>query len=153
MGHVINSIHIDAPPERVFELITDAQRFPEWGDSVIEVKDVSGPQDRVGASFTAVMKFAGRRVESRFETTRVEKPTYLEQKGTMPGGGDSTAINRLEPAGGGTDAKVELDYELPGGFFGDLADRLFMERAIERGVKHNGDNLKAICEAGVHAHA
>ena len=120
MGHVINSIHIDAPPERVFELITDAQRFPEWGDSVIEGKDVSGPQDRVGASFTAVMKFAGRRVESRFETTRVEKPTYLEQKGTMPGGGDSTAINRLEPAGGGTDAKVELDYELPGGFFGDL---------------------------------
>lgn len=153
MGHVVNSIHIDAPPERVFELISDARRFPEWGTNVIEVKDVSGPQDRVGASYTAVMRFAGRRMEGRWEITRVEKPSYVEQKGTALGGGDATAINRLEPAGGGTDITFELDYELPGGFVGDLADRLFVERAIERGVKHNGDNLKAICEAEVLAHA
>lgn len=46
-----------------------------------------------------------------------------------------------------------MDYELPGGFFGDIADRLFMERQIERDVKHSNENFKALCEAKVPAHA
>jgi hypothetical protein len=36
---------------------------------------------------------------------------------------------------------------LPGGFAGSVADKLFVERAIERDVKHSMENFKAICEA------
>ncbi len=151
MGHVVNSIHIDAPAERVFELSIDAQRLPEWQNTVIEVKDVSGPLDRVGAGYTAVMKIAGRRLDGRWEVTRVEKPSYFEVTGTAPGGGRATVITRIEPAGDGTDSTVELDYELPGGFLGGFADKLFVERAIERDMKHSGENFKAICEMEVPA--
>ncbi|MGH2356885.1 MAG: hypothetical protein ACRDGJ_02595 [Candidatus Limnocylindria bacterium] len=42
---------------------------------------------------------------------------------------------------------VELDYELPGGLAGDIADKLFMERAIERRIRHSNENLKALAEA------
>ena len=153
MGHVVNRFHVDAPPERVFELSIQAERFPEWVNTLVEVKDVSAPLDRVGASYTGVMKIAGRRLEGRWEVTRVEKPRYLETTGTAPGGGRATTITRLEPAGGGTDSTFELDYELPGGFLGGAVDKLFVERAMERDVIHSGENLKAICEAEVLAHA
>jgi uncharacterized membrane protein len=44
---------------------------------------------------------------------------------------------------------IEVDYELPGGFVGGVADKLFVERAIERDIKHSLENFKAICEADV----
>lgn len=147
MGHVVNTIHIDASPERVFEYGLNAERLPEWNATFAEVKDISGPLDRVGASYTSVLKIAGRRLESRWEVTRFEKPTYFEMAGTAPGGGRATVITRNEPADGGTKSTVELDYELPGGFLGGFVNKLFVERAIERDVKHTSENFKAIVEA------
>jgi uncharacterized protein YndB with AHSA1/START domain len=153
MGHIRQSSHIDASPEQVFALAIDAKRVPEWNASVVETRDVSGPLDRVGASYTAILKLGGRRLEGQWEVSRVEQPGLLEITGTAPGGGRATAINRFEPAAMGTDFSLEVDYELPGGFVGGIADKLFVERAIERDAKHSLENFKAICEAEVHVPA
>jgi hypothetical protein len=40
-----------------------------------------------------------------------------------------------------------VDYQLPAGFLGELADKLFVERSVARDVQHSGENLKAIAEA------
>lgn len=149
MGHVVHHIHIDAPPERVFELAIQIERLPEWQANLVEVRDVAGPGDRIGTSWTAVLKIAGRKLESRWEITRAERPTRLESSGTAPGGGRATMVNRFEPAADGTDSSIEIDYELPGGFVGDVADKLFVERSVERDTRHSAENFKAICEAGV----
>jgi uncharacterized membrane protein len=149
MGHVLQTGHIDAPPDRAFALALDAARIPEWNSSVIEVKDISGSLDQVGSSYVSVLKLAGRRLDGRWEVSRVESPRVLEFAGTAPGGGRATSKNRFEPAGDGTDLTIEIDYELPGGFVGGMADKLFVERAIERDVKHSVENFKAICEAEV----
>jgi uncharacterized protein YndB with AHSA1/START domain len=149
MGHIRQSSHIDASREKAFALAIDAKRVPEWNASVVETSDVTGPLDRVGASYTTVLKLGGRRLEGQWEVSRVEQPGLLEITGTAPGGGRATAINRFESAGTGTDFSLELDYELPGGFVGGLADKLFVERAIERDAKHSLENFKAICEAEV----
>jgi hypothetical protein len=42
---------------------------------------------------------------------------------------------------------------LPGGFFGGIADKVFIERQIERDIKHSNENFKALCEAKVPASA
>jgi hypothetical protein len=153
MGSIRQTSHIDVPPEKAFALAIDAKRIPEWNASVVETKDFTGSLDQVGASYTAVLKLGGRRLESRWEVSRVEQPGLLETTGTAPGGGRVTALNRLEPAGTGTDSSLELDYDLPGGFFGGIADKLFVERAIERDAKHSAENFKAICEAEAHVPA
>jgi uncharacterized protein YndB with AHSA1/START domain len=147
MGHVQQTGHIDAPPDKVFALATDAARIPEWNSSVVEVKDITGSLGQAGASYVSVLKLGGRRLESRWEVSRAERPHVLEFTGTAPGGGQATARNRFEPANGGTDITIELDYEFPGGFVGGVADRLFVERAIDRDIKHSVENFKAICEA------
>ena len=48
----------------------------------------------------------------------------------------------IEPSGGGTRAAVEVDYQLPAGFLGEVANRLFIERSVERDVRHTLENLK-----------
>ena len=147
MGHVRQMGHVDAPPDRVFALTIDATRDPEWNSSVVEVKDVTGLLDSVGASYTAILKLGGRPLETRWEVTKVEKPRLIEQRASSSAGGSATSTTTFEPAGDGTDLTVEVDYELPGGFVGGVADKLFVERAIERDVKHSIENFKAICEA------
>ena len=148
MGHVIQTGHIDASPDKAFALAIDAARIPEWNSSVIEVKEITGSLDQVGSSYVSVLKLGGRRLDGRWEVSRVEAPRVLEFTGTAPGGGRATAKNRFESAGG-TEITIEIDYELPGGFVGGMADKLFVERAIERDVKHSIENYKAICEAEV----
>ena len=153
MAHIVTHFHVDAPPDRVFELGANAERIPEWNASVTEVKDVTGKLDHVGAAYTAVMKIAGRRLEGRWEVVKIERPSYTELRGSAPGGGRATLITRNTPAGGGCDCSGELDYELPGGFIGDLAFKLFAERSVERDVRHSNENFKAIIEAEVPVHA
>jgi len=146
MGHIRESVHIDAPIDQVWEIITKPERFAEWQVGVEEVKG-DGPTDRVGARYSAVVKSMGRRLELNSEVTRVEKPRLIEQKATGPGGVDGTALITLEPAGRGADVPYTMDYALPGGFVGGIADKLFMERALDRDIRHGSENLKALCEA------
>jgi uncharacterized membrane protein len=153
MGHVLQTGHVDAPPEKAFAMAVDVARTPEWNSSVIEVKDITGSLDQVGSSYVSVLKLAGRRLEGRWEVSRVKRPRLLEFTGTAPGGGKATAKNRFESADAGTDVTIEVDYELPGGFVGGMADKLFVERAIERDFKHSMENFKAICEAEIHVPA
>jgi uncharacterized membrane protein len=147
MGHIRESIHIDAPIDQVWDLGAKSERYPEWQTGIVEVKNSTGPIDHVGAKYTAVYKSMGRTLEATFEVTRAEKPRLMEQRGTIPGGGHGTSLQTAEPAGGGTDVTITMDYDLPGGFVGGLADKLFMERALERDIRHSNENFKALCEA------
>lgn len=147
MGHIRESIHVDAPIDQVWELGAKCERYPEWQTGIVEVKDCTGPIDHVGAKYTSVYKAMGRSLEVTTEVTRAEKPRLIEDKLTVPGGGHGTSLLTAEPAGGGTDLTFIFDYELPGGFVGGMADKLFMERAIERDIRHGNENFKALCEA------
>jgi hypothetical protein len=149
MGHVRQKTHIDVPPESVHAFVIDASRIAEWNSSVVEVRDVTGKLDTVGTSYTAILKLGGRQLETRWEVTRVEGQRLAEFVASSAAGGRATSTTTLEPAGGGADLTIEVDYELPGGFVGGMADKLFVERAIERDIRHSMENVKAICEAEV----
>ncbi len=78
MGHIRQTFHVDAPIERVWEFGSDANRYPEWQVHIIEVHNVNGPMDHVGAGYEALMRAGGRRIQVRFEVTKAEKPRYVE---------------------------------------------------------------------------
>src|SRR5215218_8343608 len=63
MGHIHESVHIDAPVEAAWRLGRDASRMPEWNTTTVEVKDVTGPLEQVGSRVTLVSKVAGRRLD------------------------------------------------------------------------------------------
>jgi uncharacterized protein YndB with AHSA1/START domain len=51
MAHYTFSVHVDAPPESVFDLWTNLQSMGEWVGGVTGVTDISGPVDRVGTTY------------------------------------------------------------------------------------------------------
>lgn len=146
MGHVRDTIHINAPVERVWNLYADPSRMPEWDTNTIEVRDFPERIDEVGAKFTSVVRVMGRKMTGSFETTRVEKPLILEQKVKLPGGGHATATLALTESGGGTDMTMTADYELPLGMFSGVAEKL-LAGSIEQDTRHANENFKALCEA------
>jgi carbon monoxide dehydrogenase subunit G len=146
MATVREEVHIDAPPERVWDILTDPERVAQYNVTIVEVKNPTGRLDQVGASFDAVVKVYGRRIEGRWEVVEVDPQRRIVQRGSGAGGGTATVIGTIEPSNGGTNAAVEIDYELPAGFLGELANRLFVERSVERDVRHTNENLKALAE-------
>jgi uncharacterized membrane protein len=151
MGHVRVSGHINAPIDQVWDLNATCERVPEWNVNVIEVRDCQGRLDRVGAKTTTVSRVMGRKIEGSAETTRADKPHAFAQKLTGAGGAKATVSVTYAEAGGGTDATVELDYDLPMGMFAGIAEKL-LGGSIERDLHHSMENFKALCEATVPAH-
>jgi uncharacterized membrane protein len=149
MTHLRLTEHFEAPIDRVFELGADFKRYPEWNVSYNEVKEVTGPADKVGTRIHGVMRILGRPMEGWGEVVEVERPRMMKIAGTGLEGGHVTTMYRLTPAGTGTDFEAVVDYELPAGVFGKIADKLYVEKATERDLRHSIENFKALAEAKV----
>jgi uncharacterized membrane protein len=151
MGHIRVSEHINAPIDQVWDLNASCERVPEWNVNIIEVKGCQGRLDRVGATTTTVGRIMGRNIEGSAETTKADKPHAFAQKFTGAGGAKGSISIMYAEAGRGTDATVELDYDLPMGLFAGIAEKL-LGGSIERDLRHSMENFKALCEATVPAH-
>lgn len=148
MGHLRETIHIAAPVDQVWDLGADARRMTEWDVNTLEVRDCPDRIDWVGAKFTSVSRVMGRQLTTTSETTKVVKPSFLEQQIVLPGGGHASASMTFEVTATGTDETISIDYELPGGLFAGVAEKL-LASSIERDFRHGNENFKALCEAAV----
>lgn len=137
--------HFEAPIEQVFELAIDYKRLPEWNVSYLAVDEVTGPPDKVGTRIHATMRVLGRTMEGWAEVVEVERPRFIKLAGTSTQGGALTSTYRFLPVETGTDVEIVAEYELPG-IFGSVADKLFVQKAIERDVRHSLENYKAFVE-------
>ncbi len=146
MGHVRESISIEAPPESAWRVGRDANRIPEWNTTAIEVRNVSGPLDQAGTRFTVVSKIAGRPLDVTWTVDRVEVPRFAETSATAPGGGQARQRIDYEREGNGTRVTIDLEYELPMGWFGERFNKRVAERMIARDVRHSSENFKALVE-------
>jgi uncharacterized protein YndB with AHSA1/START domain len=150
MGHISRTIHVEATPEQVFDLFTNPERFREWQVPAAEVKDITGTPGTVGLGWTTATTFAGRKMENHMSVTAVERPRSFEVKGT--GSGTATLRGRFEPAAGGTDVTIESEYEMPLGFIGDAANKLFFEKSFAESWDKSLAKLKALVEAEAPVH-
>lgn len=146
MGHVRDSVQIEAESTAVFELAIDPLRWPEWQTTTVEAKGVDGPLDTVGKTYRIVVSFAGQKLEGNGRVTKFERPEVFEVLGSAPGGGRLVSRTTLEEWDGGTRATIEIDYELPGGFMAQLLGPV-IGRQIEMEVRQSALNLKSLAEA------
>jgi carbon monoxide dehydrogenase subunit G len=150
MGHISRTIHVEATPEQAFDLMANPERLREWQVPAAEVKDITGTPGTVGLGWTTVSSFAGRKMEGHMSVTAVERPRSFEAKGT--GSFAATLRGRFEPAAGGTDVTLENEYEMPLGFIGDAADKLFFEKSFAESWDKSLAKFKALVEAEAPAH-
>ena len=117
MGAYRFSVHVAAPPERVFALWTDLDRMPEWVGGVTKINDVSGPIDRAGTRYT--VWFGGMR--SNTEVLEADPPrVFRTHFGNWLLRGENAATFELE--GDGTRITQEMRTE---GWIAAVAARIF----------------------------
>lgn len=127
------SIHIDAPPQRVWDLYADVERSVEWVPFAEEILFVSGPAG-LGQVYRERTRLGGISDVAEWTVIEWNPPTRQVQRSTGKGM-DSRLIIEIAPEGAGALARQEvlLRSRAPGPL-GWLHERVF-GRVAKRGVE------------------
>jgi uncharacterized protein YndB with AHSA1/START domain len=148
MAHIERTIDIAAPPEEVFGVLTDLDRLPDWSTITVATHDAPDGHLDVGDTFRQTLRILGRNLDCDWKVTDVDRPNHVAYEATAPGGGQLRMAQHVRADGDGSRVELDLDYELPGGFGGEMVDRAFVQRRNEREAQHSLDNLKDLLETG-----
>ena len=129
---------IDAPAERVWEVMSDAERWREWTPSVTGIRLLGGGPLAVGSR--AVIRQPGF-PPALWKVTSVEPGRGFTWVSAVPGI-RVVAQHSVEPTAGGSRATLSLDLQ---GAFGGLFGRL-TKGITERYLAYEAAGLKARSE-------
>ena len=103
-------VAVDAPIERVWAILSDIERQPEWMHDLKSVRLATPPPVGAGTRAVGRVRVMGISVEDPVEVTAFEPPTHfaIRHKGLIRGGGDI----RLAPGADGTSTVVTWDETL-----------------------------------------
>lgn len=135
---------VTEPPDEVYGLWSDLERLPSFMAHLDEVR-VTGPRTsrwRASAPF-------GKTVEWDAETTQQIPGRLIAWRSVDGADIDNSGEVRLEPAPGdrGTEIRVTLRYDLPGGALGKAAARYFGEEPHQQ-LDDDLRRFKQIAETG-----
>ncbi len=149
MGDVVaQTIEIEAPIERVWELIMDPERLGEWVTIHEEVFDVPDGPLRQGSRFGQRMKLKGVPLKVRWEVAELEAPTAARWQGEAAAGAVARISYGLSEGGAVTTFDYENEFELPAGKVGKLAGRAFNAMSGDREAQKSLARLKELIENG-----
>ena len=146
MGAIEKSIEIEAPPEKVWEMLA-LDKLPEWNIEYGNVKytsEVLNPEDKykVGASSHTNIKGPG---EIDFEITESLKNEKLTFRMLGKRAYNTVVTYILEPSKDGTKFNFVMTYEIPGGILGKVFGGLG-KRMLEKEANQSLETLKSILE-------
>jgi len=141
------TIHINAPPEKVYAMITDVTRMGEWSPETYKcewIEGASGPA--VGARF----KGSNKRGIVRWSTKPTVKVADPGKEFTFetgrPGKEDTRWTYRVAPKDGGTELTESFEslrYTL---FFKIVSPPKMRTRQLQEGVEKTVDRIKHVAE-------
>lgn len=144
MAEIRTEIEIDAAPERVWEVLTDFEAYPEWNPHVTSIVG----EARLDAQLTARMKaFGGRGVTMKPRVVRFDEAKEFRWIGRLllPRVFDGEHIFELHPLDGGGTRFVQRE-EFRGVLVWPLLRMVRSES--EKGFMAMNEALKARAEAG-----
>jgi len=112
MGTYRRAFRLNAPPERVWELMVDPDRLPEWNGAFDRVTEATGHLDEIGATYTQVMRVAGVELLGEWEITGVETNQQREFSGRPPGMTRCKGVETFDAVDGTTEYTLEMNYTL-----------------------------------------
>jgi len=144
MGHVQRSVVVNAPPEEVFGLQVDTDRYGEWVDHFAGL-DGEPAALAEGDSFRWRMKLWKLAFRLRSTVAALDPPhRYQEEiRGLVRGALTKT----VSPQKRRTQLSWTLNYRVPGGPFGVAVDWLIAHRLADRAVLHSLQGAKRVLEA------
>lgn len=145
MARIEKSIVINAPPEKVFAVISDFEGMIKWNDDIKESKITSKKRKGVGVTFHQVAMPGGTRVESDVEVTGWIENERIDVRSTA-GTFTFFGSNILKPVTGGTEHTIIANYELPYSILGKIIDKLKVSKDVEKNIESANQYLKNLLE-------
>lgn len=142
---IVETVHIDRPPEDVWSVVADLDSHPEWRPALREFRQVSDGPLGVGTRIREVLSWRGREIVIEDVVTAFEPPHRLGLRGGWKAA-DFEVDFRLEPTAGGTDATMDWPF-YPKSLLLKLAAPL-LKGSMQRATAEELENLKAYVERG-----
>jgi uncharacterized protein YndB with AHSA1/START domain len=148
MSEVITSINIDAPPERVWDVVMDASRLGEW--VTIHRRLDKGPTGapRRGDEMQQTLCLRGVNFHVKWELAECEAPRHAVWEGRGPARSHAETEYRLTAVDGGTRFAYRNEFKAPLGPLGAMASRALVGGLPEREAKATLRKLKELVERG-----
>jgi len=146
MRRIEASIHIKAPPEAVFDFVSDLRRIPEYVDIVLEIFDIMEGPTRVGTRYRERAKPGLVEQLQEWRCTEFERPHNQVYEGRSPQM-HLLLHKQMEPEAGGTRYSQWIEFKMFPRFqpLGWLLDPL-VARQMAREFKKITAGIKQIVE-------
>ncbi len=144
MATVERSILINALTDTIDAVALDGSRLSEWYVGV----EQATPDDlypEVGGRVSLVYKAAAVTFNLTLTVQELARGHHIsyQMSGMMVGTQEWSHM----PEGGQTRLTARVEYDMPGGALGKIADKLVVERMNARNLEESLENLKALVEA------
>ena len=143
MAIVERSILIQASPTAIDQIALDASRLSEWYVGVEDARPDSRYPE-VDSQVVLVYKAAGVTFNLALIVQDIVHGDHIryQMTGMMMGTQDWTYTRE----GDSTRLTAQVEYEMPGGVLGKIADKLVVERLNVKNLEQSLENLKVLAE-------
>jgi uncharacterized membrane protein len=149
MSGVHVQIDLDAPVERVWEIVMDPSRLKDWVTIHRSVRDVSDHPLRRGSTMDQALHLFGVPFHVHWTVVAIRAPNHAEWEGRGPAHSRAGISYDLTPKGdNATVFKYTNDFMPPGGRLGVVASRVLVGSASEREAHNSLARLKQLVEQG-----
>jgi polyketide cyclase/dehydrase/lipid transport protein len=138
---------IHAPAERVWRVLIDPERSPEWEAGLVAIAEPSGPLDEPDASCIQIMNFRGRTIEGECRVTEAFAPHTRVVRIQPPLTRSALRRERLVQTDTGTRFTLELDFETRGGPLGAVLNVALTRPRLAMVLSESLRNMKRLAEA------
>jgi carbon monoxide dehydrogenase subunit G len=148
MALVTTTIEIDAPPQRVWDVVMDPRRLEDWVTIHRQLDTVSELPLARGSTLEQTLVLRGAHFKVRWEIDEISSPHHAVWKGRGPAHSSATIRYELAgPAKGPTKFGYANEFHTPGGVLGAVASRVFVGNLSQREAQRSLERLKALVES------
>jgi carbon monoxide dehydrogenase subunit G len=146
MSRVETSIHIDAPPEAVWDVVMDPEKLSDWVTIHRKLGAVSDRPLHEGSTMEQTLCIAHANFKVRWTVTEM-RDRSVTWDGRGPARSTAHTSYHAEPDdNGGTRFDYVNDFTAPGGPLGRMADRVLVGGISKREAERSLRRLKELVE-------
>ena len=146
MSLVVATIHIDARPQAVWDMVMDPARTLEWVTIARKVEQVDDGPLREGFRMDQTLCLRGVNFKVKWSLEEVDEPRLAQWHGRGPARSIARIENRLSERDGGTHFEYRNEFKAPMGPLGAVASKAVVGGIPEREANTSLQRLKQILE-------